>query len=162
MNILLWENNFEFIFELSKLEDIHKTKFLLHMVNPSVLTKLQEKCAPDKPDKFSYDELMSILEKTYSFHHGRRAIDYRYMYRTQLPNEPVKRYVRELRELFSRASFPVRLVNNIQHRFIQGLQDEEVKTLLKEKENISFATAICIARKIEFAKKNKTGESTSQ
>ncbi|KAI4476835.1 hypothetical protein M0804_013279 [Polistes exclamans] len=162
MIFLKWLNSFEYLLEYSKTENGDKSKCLLHMVEDSLLNKIKKNVYPSDPYKLSYDDLITFLENTCSHFQGKEAANFRYLLRCQLPNESVDHYALALRKLYNKCTPNVQRMINLTNQFIKGLANPEIRTLLKEKENISFATAICIAIKMELAKKNKTRESTSK
>ncbi|XP_043485366.1 uncharacterized protein LOC122513159 [Polistes fuscatus] len=146
MNFLNWLNSFEYLLDILKIEDDDKGKFLLSMVEPSILQEIEEKLSPTNPSDLPYDELVSELEAMFGSASGFLAANYRFYTREQFPGEPINHYVLALRKLFSKCDFTVRKWTTLKKRFISGLADAETKALLKQQsEEITLAVAVAIA-----------------
>ncbi|KAI4476791.1 hypothetical protein M0804_013235 [Polistes exclamans] len=127
MDFLKWLNSLDYIFEILRGTDEQKVTFLLNMIEYSVLTTIIDALIPVDPFQLSYEELIPALVKMFSVYEGENAANYRFYTRVQLPLEPEK--------------------------FINGLEDEETKTLLKQQdEDMTFAVAVGLAKQMELIK----------
>ncbi|KAI4476832.1 hypothetical protein M0804_013276 [Polistes exclamans] len=137
---------------MSDTGDDEKVNCLLNMLEPLVLQKLVKKAFPSKLVNLSYNEIITLLENTFSSFKGREVPNYRYLFRHQFPYESVEHYALALRRLYGKCSPQFKSLIPIKNRFIEGLLDKETKTLLKKDENISFSMAVFIAQEKELPK----------
>lgn len=155
MIFLRWINSFEYKLEMANIKKGEKVKYLLNMLNPCVIKKIEEIVFPSDPYDLSYNDLIILLENTCSHFQGREAANLRFTYRNQLPDESVDHYVHALRKLLSKCTPSIKNMANLRHKFIRGLADQEIKTLLIKHDNISFPMVVFIAKQRELAKNQK-------
>ncbi|KAI4476795.1 hypothetical protein M0804_013239 [Polistes exclamans] len=157
MDLPIWLNYFEFLIDLIELQDNNKGPFLLNMLKPSVIKKIQENVSPSDPYNLSYDKLVSVLDKLFTYPRGINLADYCYMLRDQFPFESIQHYVRTLRRLFFKCTPTIKNTTNMKDRFLIGLYDKETKKFLENNKNTSFGMVVAIAKQKEFAMK-RSGE----
>lgn len=155
MVFLRWLNSFEYIFEMSNAGDDEKVKCLLNMIDPLVFEKIKQKLSTSQFFDLSYDEIITVLEDTFSEFKGKMALKCRYLFRHQFPYESIEHYALGLRKLYVKCTPYFKNLAPIRDRFIEGLLDERTKILLKNSENMSLNTTIFIAKKCELANRQK-------
>ncbi|KAI4476785.1 hypothetical protein M0804_013229 [Polistes exclamans] len=148
LDILRWLNCFDFLVDIMAKKD-EKEKFLLNMLESSILKQIQEKLSPTNPFDLPYDVLSTVLEEMYGSCQGTAAANYRFYTRVQLPKEPIEHYVLALRKLFSKCAPIIKQAADLKDRFIQGLENEAVKAyLIEHSKDISFGIAYVTNKKI--------------
>ncbi|KAI4476815.1 hypothetical protein M0804_013259 [Polistes exclamans] len=163
MVFLRWLNSLEYILEISDTtKDNDKAKVLLYMLEPCVLKKIQKKLSPSNPFDLPYDELLTLMENTYSRFRKEKSTKYRYKFRHQLPEESIEHYIFALKELLSKCSSDFQNTANLKKQFIKGLLYKKTKILLKSNENMSLEMAISMAQQMELTSyNNNTSEESS-
>ncbi|XP_043485367.1 uncharacterized protein LOC122513160 [Polistes fuscatus] len=161
MVFLRWLNSLEYILEISNTtNDNDKVKVLLNMLEPCVLKKIQKKLFPSNPFDVPYDEILTLLENTYSPFCKGNSVKYRYKYRHQLPEESIEHYFLALRKLLSKCSSDFQNTANLKKQFIKGILHKKTKILLQSDENMSQYLTIYMAKQMELA--NNDNNNTSE
>ncbi|KAI4476274.1 hypothetical protein M0804_013728 [Polistes exclamans] len=154
-SFLLWQNEFEFVVNFFKVPDNIKARFLLHMVNPSVLKIIAQKVAPVVPFNLPYDILISTLESIFSPYQGLHAVEFRFNIRNQMTRESPVLYAHALRQILIKAN-PGNLMNTLLlNRFLRGLKCDIAKKHLLQMKTLTLNGAITIAQQIEVQEINK-------
>ncbi|KAI4476833.1 hypothetical protein M0804_013277 [Polistes exclamans] len=128
------------------------------MMDNSMLKKIQEVTYPSEPSEFSYNVLITMLVNSCSDYTGKEVPIYRYLFRKQLPYESIDHYVIALKKLYSKCTPDFQNSINVVKRFTEGLSHEETKNLLSQDKDLSFPTAIAIAKQMEYAENQKSKE----
>lgn len=150
MEFLQWLNNFEFIADLLYVTDDQKVEFLLNMVQPFVLVKIQNQVAPYDPFSLSYELLISVLEKMFSRLYGESAFKFRFDHRDQIYGESVKHYALALEKLLNQSNWKINTKEKLLERFIKGLRNNQAHSeIIKQNQNLTFDKAINIAQTFE-------------
>ncbi|KAI4476813.1 hypothetical protein M0804_013257 [Polistes exclamans] len=151
-DVLKWLNSFEYVINVFRIENDEKATYLLHHLDPMALKILKIKVYPVNLRKLSYDELVSNLEICFSSVTGVSAWDYRFVHRDQFFGEKIPEYVLALRKIASKGSHFLRDNEKLTTRFIKGLTDENMRFMLLEKKDLTFAEAVGMAQQMDLYK----------
>ncbi|KAI4476828.1 hypothetical protein M0804_013272 [Polistes exclamans] len=150
MEFLQWLNNFEFIVDFLYVTDDKKVEFLLNMVQPFVLIKIQNQVSPFDPFNLPYELLICILEQMFSHFHRESAFRFRFNNRDQIYGESVKHYALALEKLINQSNLKTNTRENLLKRFIKGLRNKQAYSeILKQGKDLTLDGAINIAQKFE-------------
>lgn len=150
VDFLKWLNCFEFVADFLEVTEETEAEFLLYMLEPSVYEILALLVTPYDPFEFSYKELISMLEQTYSYFRGDAAAEYRFKNRKQMYGENVSHYANALTLIINECSSDFYTTENLINQFIHGLILEESRTRLLQEQNLTYYNAVLIAQEIEI------------
>lgn len=150
MDFLDWLNHFEYVADIVHIPNDEMGEFLLNVIEPSVLSIIWQKVAPNNPHNLSYESLISHLEELYGFYQGEWAANCRFVYRDQIMDESILHYVHSLKRILSKASPFLIKEASLMIRFINGLKDGRTRRLLRSWNDLTLDKAIIIAAQMEI------------
>ena len=127
---------------------------LISMMGPSTYRLAKNLLSPAKPSEKTYDEIVAVLTNHFNPTPSEVMQRFRFNSRIRKPGETVSTYVAELRRLAENCQFGDTLEKMIRDRLVCGINDEGIQKKLLAEQNLTYASALSIAKGQETATKN--------
>lgn len=149
IDFLKWLSCFEYIIECLEITEDLEAEFLLHMVEPLVYDNLALLLSPSDVHRFSYKQIILVMEQIYSPFQGESAAEYRFKTRVQMIGESVPHYAIALTLLINNCRREFFTTANLLNQFIHGLINPVARHQLLRQPNLIFRSAVMIAQEMD-------------
>lgn len=151
-NFELFEQQLECIITLNDIPKTKQTPLLITNLTPRVLETLNHLCAPEKPIKKDYSDLITLLENRFAKSTSTVLDRNAFRSRNQTMTESIEEYIIELKKLAKRCEFKD-MEDQVKEKFIDGVNKPLIKFELLKNGDVSLEKLIIMARTVEAALK---------
>lgn len=145
-----FETQLQCLITLNDVPEEKKVALLITKLTPKVFDTLNHKCAPDKPTKKTFTELLSILETRYAKSTSVALDRAEFRKCTQKSDETIEEYIIRLKKLAKKCSFKD-YDDQVKEKLIDGVCSSLIKFELLKNGNQNLEELIVLARTVESA-----------
>lgn len=141
-------------------ESLHVAVLVTH-VGVGCYELMCDLCAPDLPEKKTFDELEKIMKQHLEPQRSEIAERHVYRQRKQASGETVNEYLQSLKHLAKTCNFGKDLEVNIRDQFVSGLYSEDMRSRLFAERELDYKRAIELALALEAADRHAATSAVS-
>ncbi|KAI4476687.1 hypothetical protein M0804_013408 [Polistes exclamans] len=144
----VWLNRFEYLADLIEVPDNKMIELFNKMVDENVHTFVQKTYSSVDFSKLKYEKIIDYYLLYFYSSHEVDVDKQRFSSRKQFLVESIEKYAVSLRKLHHKYYFKTGINENLRQQFVSGIRDENTRTQLNEKSDLSFELMVVWA--IEF------------
>ncbi|KAI4476663.1 hypothetical protein M0804_013384 [Polistes exclamans] len=148
----IWFNKFEYAVNMIEVPQNKMTKLFISMLHNDVQKPIKYNNVYDIVIKSSYDQLLQHYKFLFLYMEEFEFHRCRFNFRDQYALESIPQYANNLRKIYSKCNYETDKEMKLCHRFLNGINDNDIRTYLKSNPDLSFNEYVESA--VEFTKAN--------